>query len=159
MSKLTKEQKELFEKLTKLQKGVALATLEGKSPAEAHKLAGGKCNNESQRKDLGCQILLNPSVREFIDSVRSPIEQEAAQKAIATFEEKLALLWQGANLSMVPSGDDGKIDVRSMVAAVSEMNKMQGDHAAQRVDLGATEDLVHLIQQGRARALNNDSDN
>lgn len=55
-----------FEALTKLQRGVALASLAGQEPAEAHRNGGGKCKNEAQRYDLGIQILVNPRVKHFM---------------------------------------------------------------------------------------------
>lgn len=167
---LTDHQKELFEKLTKLQKGVATATLEGKEPGEAHRLAGGKCNNEEQRYHLGDQILRNPNVKLFLDSVRKPIEQEAASEAIATFEQKKAMLWDTANrcgqhravtnakgeqvFIETPNGDIAAaftFDAKGVVSSIAELNKMDGDHAAQRVDVGATEDLVAVLLAARQR--------
>jgi phage terminase small subunit len=66
---LTDEQIAAFEKLTKLQRGVALATLRGEKPADAHRIAGGTCKNEANnaRAKLGSEILNKPEVREFLD--------------------------------------------------------------------------------------------
>lgn len=83
---LTPEQIEAYEKLTKLQKGVALATLAGQSPADAHRSAGGTCNNEAQRKDLGGQILANPSVSAFMDLMKVEPADEIAPAILSRNE-------------------------------------------------------------------------
>ena len=62
--------------MTPLRRGMALNTLLGMKPAEAHKQAGGTCNNEDQRYDLGMQILSNPSVKTFLESVNEDIADE-----------------------------------------------------------------------------------
>lgn len=74
---LTTEQQALLNKLTKLQKGVALNTIKGMAPTESHKKAGGKCKNEKQRKDLAAQILSIPRVKEFIQSINKGVAEEA----------------------------------------------------------------------------------
>jgi phage terminase small subunit len=62
----TEEQLNAYSVLTKLQKGISLNTIAGESPADAHRNAGGKCKNESQRRLLGGQILANPNVVKFM---------------------------------------------------------------------------------------------
>ncbi|AUR96809.1 terminase small subunit [Vibrio phage 1.232.O._10N.261.51.E11] len=89
---LTDSQKELFEKLTPLQKKIATHTIEGLKPAEAHKAAGGKCKDESRRKDLGSQILSNPVVKQFLDSIIKPQEDKALSGAIMSRQEALERL-------------------------------------------------------------------
>lgn len=84
--KFTPEQIEAYEKLTKLQKGVALASLAGQSPSEAHKSAGGTCNNESQRKDLGGQILANPSVSAFMELMKTDPAEDIASAILSRDE-------------------------------------------------------------------------
>ena len=77
---LTDEQISLYEQLTKLQQGVALNTLRGMKPADAHRDAGGTCKNEERRRALGDQILSNPVVTSAIvgasraDQLREPME-------------------------------------------------------------------------------------
>lgn len=92
VGKLTPEQEILFKKLTKLQKGLALHYLDGKKPAEAHRLAGGKCKNEKSRKDLAAQILANHSVRAFVDSVEKKVAEEVQTSKIMSRQEALERL-------------------------------------------------------------------
>lgn len=85
---LTENQLNAFGKLTKLQKGVALGSLRGLSPSDSHREAGGKCNNESQRKDLAAQILAVPRVAQFISSFKVDPSPEIAL-AVMTRDEML----------------------------------------------------------------------
>ncbi len=89
---LTGEQTELFNKLTKLQKGIATHTIEGMKPADAHKAAGGKCKNEANRKDLGNQILSNPHVKAFLDSIDKTVVESGVSDSIMSRKEALELL-------------------------------------------------------------------
>lgn len=68
---LTPEQHELFDALTRLQRGVAIATLEGATPAQAHKRAGGVSKTEENRTRLAGEILRNPAVEKFLASMKS----------------------------------------------------------------------------------------
>ena len=63
---LTDEQIEAYSKLTKLQKGIALAKISDECVTEAHRVAGGKCKTEAYRKDLASQILAHPRVTAFV---------------------------------------------------------------------------------------------
>tara|TARA_R110000823_G_C15952906_1_gene502433 strand:+ start:9341 stop:9874 length:534 start_codon:yes stop_codon:yes gene_type:complete len=177
LSELNDDQKKLFDKLTPLQKGVVLGVLEGKKPGEAHKAANGKCKNEKQRNDLGNQILNKPNVKVFMDSVKAIKEAEALENALGSFNNKRDVLIEVYQRCMqaVPvktakgkqvfvKGPTGNavaafcFDPKGVISAVGELNKMDGDHAAQRVDLGLTEDLAKLIQEGRNRMNPNDNE-
>lgn len=68
--KMTPEQKVLFNKMTKLQKAMALNDLKGMKPAENHKAAGGVCKTESNRAKLASEILNNPDLVAFIDVMK-----------------------------------------------------------------------------------------
>jgi phage terminase small subunit len=68
---LTDEQVSSFGKLTKLQRGVALAKLSNGDITEAHRNAGGKSNNETHRYRLASEILKNPDTASFVNSFKS----------------------------------------------------------------------------------------
>lgn len=170
MIDLTDEQREKFSKFTKLQKGMVLGTLEGLKPAEAHKKAGGKCKKEKSRPDLASQVLRHPKVKEFLDEIKNQKDEEDLENAIGSFTHKRDVLIEvmqrcmqhspvldkKGNQVMVKTAT-GQVaaafvfDHKGVVSSVRELNAMDGDHAAQRVDLGITEDLAALIQQGRNR--------
>lgn len=88
---LTDEQLEAYDALTKLQRGVALASLAGNEPAEAHRLGGGKCKNESQRYDLGIQILVNPRVKHFLSTMAVEPSPEIASAVLSRDELLMGL--------------------------------------------------------------------
>lgn len=83
---LTDEQLDAYDALTKLQRGVALASLAGNEPADAHRIGGGKCKNESQRYDLGIQILVNPSVKHFLSTMAVDPSPEIASAVLSRDE-------------------------------------------------------------------------
>lgn len=83
---LTDEQLNAYDALTKLQRGVALASLAGNEPADAHRIGGGKCKNESQRYDLGIQILVNPSVKHFLSTMAVDPSPEIASAVLSRDE-------------------------------------------------------------------------
>jgi phage terminase small subunit len=67
---LTDEQISSYGKLTKLQQGVALNSLHGMKPADAHREAGGKCKNEANRYKLAGEILIKPDVVAFMTGLK-----------------------------------------------------------------------------------------
>lgn len=85
--KMTKEQKALFDKLTKLQRRMALNDIVGMKPAENHKEAGGVCKNEENRAKLASEILNNPDVLAFLDSMKAA----AVSSAVMSRERMLEL--------------------------------------------------------------------
>lgn len=132
---LTEEQQAMFDKLTTLQKGMVVHTLKGKKPAEAHKLAGGKCK-EANRSKLGSEILNKPEVAEFLAIMRSEAATEA--KVDASFILKGAKeVYDRCMQNVRPvTYKDGSIkrdeegnpvyafDAKSSIAAL----KLMGDH-------------------------------
>src|SRR5690606_34256488 len=88
---LTDEQLNAYDALTKLQRGVALASLAGNEPADAHRIGGGKCKNESQRYDLGIQILVNPRVKHFLSTMAVEPSPEIASAVLSRDELLIGL--------------------------------------------------------------------
>ena len=87
--KLTDEQAELYNKLTRLQKYTAAAYLQGYNQARAYTFACESLNLKVSKNPevSGCEILKNANVVEFITSVRKPIEEELIEDSIMTFNE------------------------------------------------------------------------
>jgi phage terminase small subunit len=131
VSKLTPEQEILFSKLTRLQKGVATYTLKGKKPAQAHKLAGGSCKNEENRHKLASEILTNPDVKAFMDSMEKSIIEEAKTDAVMSREEileRLSLMGRTStsdvmNLSNIEIEDANGNIVNQAVASFKDLDK------------------------------------
>lgn len=86
---LTTQQLSAFDQLTKLQQGVALHTLAGKKPSEAHRLAGGKAKNDAVRATSVSEILSNPNVVAFLELFKGE-QAVTLAKAIMSRDEILS---------------------------------------------------------------------
>lgn len=84
---LTKEQKALFDALTKLQQRFVTQVMKGKNQTDAYRKAGGKAKGDNLRK-AAHSIATNCDVSAFLDSV----QQEAINDAIMTRIEALERL-------------------------------------------------------------------
>lgn len=87
---LTEDQEKLFDELTPLQKRVCTEVLSGlhKSNRQAYYAAGGKAKNDDTADASVSEILSNPRVSAFMDSVR----KDEVNTAIMTREEALERL-------------------------------------------------------------------
>jgi hypothetical protein len=92
---LSDEQVSAFHALTRLQQGVALGSLEGLAPADAHRRANGKCKNESHRPRLASEILTKPDVAKFINSFKVD-KVESLGKVVIDREQIIAMLAEQA---------------------------------------------------------------
>lgn len=88
---LTDEQLDAYNAMTKLQRGVALASLSGSEPDEAHRIGGGKCKNEKHRRDLGLQILADPRVKHFLATMAVDPAPEIASAVLSRDEILIGL--------------------------------------------------------------------
>jgi phage terminase small subunit len=84
---LTKEQKALFDALTKLQQRFVTQVMKGKNQTDAYRKAGGKAKGDNLRK-AAHSIATNCDVSAFLNSV----QQEAINDAIMTRIEALERL-------------------------------------------------------------------
>lgn len=121
----------------KLAKGLAA----GKSQEQAYIDAGYKSKNPAT--DACKAIDRCPSIAHYKKLSQKIIQIELTPKQIATFEQKTQLLWDMAlhDSKLVARGgsdeDDGDLvhrDGRNAIAAIAELNKMQGDLAAIKTD-------------------------
>lgn len=85
---MTSEQAELFDQLTELQQRLCTNVLAGMSQREAYVRAGGKGKTESVIDSSASEILRNPQVKAFMDSMKL----QAVSDAIMTREEAMAKL-------------------------------------------------------------------
>lgn len=134
---LTEEQTELFNKLTKLQKGVALHTIAGMKPADAHREAGGKCKTEVNRYKLANEILSNPSVKAFVDSIKKVDEEKAVSNSIMSRQEALERLTKIATT-----------DVKDLVQADSEATVSQ-HHQTSNMNMTAIKQIADMMGYNR----------
>lgn len=114
---LSDEQVDLFHRLTRLQQGMVIATLDGKSPADSHRIAGGTCKNEENRTRLAGEVMRNPSVIEFIESVK-PARTERLAAVIMSRDEMALELNKMATMKLTGAdlGDPTKLaDVSEVI--------------------------------------------
>lgn len=146
MKGMTEEQKELFDKLTPLQQKVCTHTLEGMQPADAHKAAGGKCKQESNRRTLAGEILANPCAKEFLDSMK----HTAVNDAIMSREEMMKALsdLSRINVSDLLTSDIGvltefkggyDLKLKASLSAMAQLSKIAGYDAPQQVESTVTQ--------------------
>lgn len=119
---LTPEQQELADKLTNLQRGVVLGVVAGKSQRQAYRDAGGKAKNDASADAVVSEMLSDPKVSAFYNSL---IAQVAA-KAIWTRQDSERVL---AEIAM---GQDENGKTSDRVAAVKELNAMGGWNSPQK---------------------------
>lgn len=87
-TKLTPEQKVLFDALTKLQQKFVLGILKGLNQTDAYKKTGGKAKTDEAIRATASEILTNPNVKAFLDEMN----EEAISDAVMTRQEALERL-------------------------------------------------------------------
>ena len=121
---MTPEQQALADKLTNLQRGVVLGVVAGKSQRQAYYDAGGRAKTDLSADATVSELLSNPNVRAFYDSLIANV----AEKAIWTREDSLR------TLAEIASGSDENGKTSDRVAAVKELNAMGGWNSPTKVD-------------------------
>ena len=85
---MTPEQQLLFDQLTELQQRIATGVLAGMTQRAAYLAAGGKAVTETAIDSGASEILRNPQVKAFMDSMKV----QAVSKAVMSRDEILARL-------------------------------------------------------------------
>ncbi len=117
---LTDEQLSLYGELTKLQQGVALNSLRGMKPADAHREAGGTCKNEERRRALGDQIMSNPVVALFLEEMKQDPAPDIAS-AVMSRDQMLQDLTVIANATIQDVVDFSNVGRELMDIETGEM--------------------------------------
>jgi phage terminase small subunit len=123
MAKTNEEQKALFDKLKPLQKEISLNSLSGMNDIDSYKASKGKSKKEATMAASVSEILSNPNVVEFMQSMRELVLNDA----IMSREEALTILSNNARVkvsdiatfSMMQVGEDE--DDRPIFNTVWEM--------------------------------------
>jgi len=84
---MTDEQKELFDALTTLQQQVSLNSLSGMSDIDSYRNSNGKAKTESAQRAGVAEILANPNVVAFLDSMKAIKVNEAVMSRQEMLEE------------------------------------------------------------------------
>lgn len=120
---MSKEQLQLYSKLTKLQKALCIGVLSGLTQRQAYKQAGGKARTDTAMDSSASEILKKLEVKEFMDAMYAPQLAEA----IMTRDEAMQIL---SNITRAPMTGS-----RIRIHAVQQLGRMQGWEAAQKHDL------------------------
>lgn len=88
---MTPEQKQLFDRLTQLQQRVAINVLGGMSQRQAYYAAGGGAKNDVSADSTVYELLSNPQVVQFMDSMKLQVVNEAIMSR-EEMAKKLSLL-------------------------------------------------------------------
>lgn len=97
MFEMNEEQEALFEKLTALQKEIALNNISGMNNIDSYKKSSGKAKSENTMKASVSQILTNLNVKNFIKSMANHIVNPAVMSR-QEMTERLSIIARG-NLS------------------------------------------------------------
>lgn len=124
---LNEEQIALFNGLTRLQQNVALNSLSGMGKAEAYVRAGGTAKNDNSIAASVSEILNNPKVKKFMDSV----QHLRVSAVIMSREEMLERLSMMARTQV---NDVLNIHNRPVVDLENGMEVYQGAWALKDVD-------------------------
>lgn len=121
---MTKEQDRLFKALrTKLQRETCMGILKGMSQRQAYYAAGGKAKTDAVADSCVSELLNNPKVKAFMDSMYAA----QANSSIMTRDEALSIL---ADIARAPL-----VSVMGRNASLRQLARMQGWEAAQKFDI------------------------
>lgn len=112
---MTDEQKELFDKLTPLQQKVCTNVIGGMSNIDAYIAAGGKAKTKTSQESGASEILSNPKVKAFLDSMK----QSAVNDAVMSRQEMLETLTRLARVNL-PLNSAGFLDLTQLTAEQHE---------------------------------------
>ncbi|PHR55989.1 MAG: hypothetical protein COA43_14830 [Robiginitomaculum sp.] len=85
MFKMSDEQKKLFDVLTSLQREISLNSISGMNDIDAYKASKGKAKKANTMQASVSEILINPNVKLFIDSMN----EEAVSNAVMSRQEMM----------------------------------------------------------------------
>lgn len=141
---MTPELRALYERMTRLQKGVVLELIEGAKYEAAYKEAGGLAKTPETARVIVSKMLTNANVKAFMEAA----EEEAVDSSIMTKKEALKGLSNIANgnvsdlvnFSTVTLQDaDGK-EHKQTVWALKDNRELTRDEMALISELAATKD-------------------
>ncbi|AHK11655.1 terminase small subunit [Shewanella sp. phage 1/41] len=108
MFEMNKEQEALFEKLTALQKEIAINNISGMNDIDAYKASRGKSKKENTMRASVCEILANPNVKNFIKSMANHIVNPAVMSR-QEMTERLSIIARGNLSDLIDWGETEEI--------------------------------------------------
>ncbi len=137
MFEMSEEQAKLFEKLTALQKEIALNNIAGMSDIDAYKKSKGKAKKESTMRASVCEILANPNVEAFIKSMANHIVNPAimSRERMMELQTKLAesIALSSAEITLGTASEfKGAFDIQ--LKAMKQLADLAGYNEAQKIE-------------------------
>jgi len=132
---MTPEQQKLADKCTRLQRDIVINIVTGKmSQRKAYLAAGGKAKTENTQDASVSEILRNPKVKEFYNSLLA----EASTNAVMTRTKALEALTKVANTidGVIENHDPKKrsrLPIQGQIAAIKQIAEMEGWEAPKKV--------------------------
>lgn len=157
MFEMSEEQAALFEKLTPLQKEIALNSISGMNDIDSYKASSGKAKSENTMKASASQILTNLNVKAFIKSMANHI----VNPAIMGRNEMLERLSGLARTNMsdliewrteLSLGDEGE-QIEQSIWAIKESAYLDDNKAASIAELTAGKDGFKIKQHSPLTAM------
>lgn len=145
MFEMSDNQKSLFDVLTSLQKEISLNNISGMNDIDAYKNSKGKAKKESTMRASVSEILTNPNVKAFINSMAINIVNNAVMSRDEMLEDLTVVarvitpdLTKGgiASLSELKNGFDVKLK------AMKQLAELAGYEAPKQIEVTEKESLT-----------------
>lgn len=154
---MSEEQKELFDQLTNLQKNIVTHAVAGKSNIDAYLLGGGKAKVRETQESCASEIMHNPKVKAFMDSMKSV----SISNAIMERDEAMVILSNMARADLTDVvefktvtvlDEDGK-QHRQSVWAIKEGAELNKQAMASLAEVSTGKDGLKVKQHNRQAAI------
>lgn len=133
---LTQEQKELASKLTNLQRKYIIELVKpNTTQRQAYLKAGGKAKTETAQNQSASEILSNPNVKAFYESLIN----EKTKKSIMTRDEALIVLAEIIN--------DKENSPRDRTGAIKQFSTMQGWDSATKHEIKGDLEVTKITRK------------
>ena len=142
---MNEEQMKLFERLTSLQKEIALNNIAGMSDIDAYKNSNGKAKTERAMRSSVGQILSNPDVKAFIKSMANHIVNPAimSRERMMELQTKLAesIALSSAEITLGTASEfKGAFDIQ--LKAMKQLAELAGYEAPKQIEVTEKEELT-----------------
>lgn len=136
---------------------MAQAMVEGKNQTEAYVESGGKAKDPYAGASE--MLKLNPNISQYVLIAKKLANLEVLPEKFATLEQKRRMLWQIAEKCFEEKSEkwEGRgehaemvgfvFDSRGAIAAIAELNKMDGDLAAIKTDNKHSGTIASLLDE------------
>lgn len=109
VTRMSDEQKEMFERLTPLQQKVAINVISGMSNIDSYRAAGGKSTTQESAEACVSRMLSDVKVKAFVDSMK----EEAVKGAVMSRQEMMETLTRLSRVNL-PLNKSGFLELKSL---------------------------------------------